>query len=166
MSEEQTEETRKSVFISYAHEDRRWVEELSLHLKPWVRDRRIGLWDDRAIEAGANWRAEIEQALDEAAVSVMIVTPSLLASDFVVNEEMPRILDGSAQGRTRLMWIAAEPSSVEATPLRNFQAVNDPSRPLSTLSKPERQQALSEIAKTIATSTTLGTLAELAHDRR
>jgi hypothetical protein len=64
-----------------------------------------------------------------------------------------------SRGTTRLAWIAAEPAAVEATLLRAYQAVNDPSRPLSTLSRPDRQQVLSEIAKTIATSTTLGTLA-------
>ena len=37
--------------------------------------------------------------------------------------------------------------------------MNDPARPLSTLTKPDRQAALSDIAKSIATSTTLDTLA-------
>ncbi len=159
MSDDQLGNWHKSVFISYAHEDRRWTEELSMFLAPWVSDQRIRLWDDRAIEAGASWRTAIERALDEAAVSVMIVTPNLLASAFVMTQEMPRILERAAQGATRLVWIAAEPSSVEATSLVNYQAVNDPSRPLSTLSKPERQRELSKIAKAIATSATLGTLA-------
>jgi hypothetical protein len=159
MRGERSSEPQKSVFISYAHEDKRWVDELLTHLKPWVKDRRVNVWSDRDIGPGTLWRTEIEQALEEAAVSVMIVTPSLLASDFVVDEEMPRILERSAQGTTRLVWIAAEPSAVEATSLAAYQAVNDPSRPLSTLSRPDRQRALNGIAKAIATSTALDTLA-------
>lgn len=159
MSDDGSTQTRRLVFVSYAHEDERWRDELLVHLKPWMPDRRIEVWSDRDIAPGAAWRPEIERALDEAAVAVMIVTPSLLASNFVMDEELPTILRRAEDGSVRLIWIAAEPSGYEATALAGLQAVNDPARPLSTLTKPDRQAALSDIAKSIATSTTLDTLA-------
>src|SRR5689334_19835478 len=122
---EQQPGVRKSVFISYAHQDRRWVDELTTHLRPWVKSQRISTWDDRSIPAGTDWRAEIERALADAAVSVVIVTPSAVASDFIVDQELPRIIEGASRGTTRLVWIAAEPAAVEATPLVAYQAAND-----------------------------------------
>lgn len=148
-----------SVFVSYAHTDQRWADELATFLKPWLSDRRLRLWDDRQIAPGQNWQNEIERALDQALVSVLLVTPNLLASEFVVTRELPRIVERAEQDKTRLMWIAAEYAAFEATPLISYQAVNDPRQPLAALPKPERQRVLTEIAKRIADAATLGTLA-------
>lgn len=57
---------RKTVFVSYARKDRKWAEELLTFLAPWIRNKRVDLWDDSRIHAGDNWKAEIQQAVREA----------------------------------------------------------------------------------------------------
>ena len=47
-------EPRKTVFVSYAHEDRKWADELITFLAPWIRDKRVDLWDDSRISFGNN----------------------------------------------------------------------------------------------------------------
>jgi len=54
------------VFVSYARKDRKWAEELLTFLAPWIRNKRVDLWDDSRIHAGDNWKAEIQQAVREA----------------------------------------------------------------------------------------------------
>jgi hypothetical protein len=51
---------RKSVFLSYAREDREWADELLRFLAPWIRDKRLKLWDDSQIQMGGNWQKEID----------------------------------------------------------------------------------------------------------
>jgi hypothetical protein len=58
-------ERRKTVFISYAHQDRKWADELLTHLAPWIREKRVNLWDDSRIKAGDQWHSEIRKALGE-----------------------------------------------------------------------------------------------------
>lgn len=80
--------TRKTVFLSYAHEDRKW-DQLLTFLAPWIRDKRVDLWDDSRIKLGDNWQAEIHKAIEEAAVAVLLVTKDFLASDFITKQELP-----------------------------------------------------------------------------
>jgi len=151
---------RKTVFLSYAHEDRKWADELTKFLAPWIRDKRVDYWNDSRIQPGQNWKHQIDRALDEATVAVLLVTQNLLSSDFVMNYELPTLLKRAEKGELRLVWIAVENSSVGATELAKFQAVNDPSRPLEALSKPQRNAAMVAIAAAIGDALTLGTFAQ------
>lgn len=141
---------RKTIFISYAHEDRKWVDELIKTLAPWIRDKRVKLWDDSQISAGSEWLPTIQNALNEATVAVLFVTKDFLASEFIMNHELPILLDLAKDKKIRLAWIAVGHSSYKATKLAHFQAVNDPEKPLESLNKPHRNRVLVQIAKTIA----------------
>lgn len=152
-------EVRKTVFLSYAHKDRKWADELLTFLAPWIRDKRVELWEDSRIQAGANWRAEIQSALEEASVAVLLVSKDFLASRFIWEHEVPLLLERAAKTQVRIAWVAVGHSGVEATPLWNFQAVNDPSRPLESLSRDQRNKAMVEIARRIADAVTIRTLA-------
>jgi hypothetical protein len=152
-------EARKTVFLSYAHKDRKWANELLTFLAPWIRDKRVDLWDDTRICAGANWRAEIQSAMEEASVAVLLVSKDFLASRFIWEQEVPELLERAARMQVRIAWVAVGYSGVEATPLWNFQAVNDPSRPLESLTRGQRNKAMVEIAKRIADAVTIRTLA-------
>lgn len=150
---------RKTVFISYSHRDREWVEELTKFLAPWLRDQRLALWDDSQIHPGADWQQEIERALEEATVAVLLVTPDFLASDFVMDRELPTLLNRAQQNKLRIAWVAVRHSAVETTALWNYQAVNNPSRPLATLGESLRDEAMVGIARKIADAVTIGTFA-------
>ena len=128
-------EARKTVFVSYAHEDRKWADELVTFLAPWIRDKRVDLWDDSQIQLGDNWQTEIQKAMEEAKVAVLLVTKDFLASDFITKHELPVLLERARKKQVRLAWVAVGHSGVEATELWQFQAVNDPGRPLETLAK-------------------------------
>jgi hypothetical protein len=152
-------EVRKIVFVSYAHEDRKWADELVTFLAPWIRDKRVQLWDDSQIEAGEIWRVRIETAIEQASVAVLLVSKYFFASKFIAEHELPRLLKRVEQREIRLMWIAVGHSVVQATPLAEFQAVNNPSRPLEALNVPERNKVLADIAQKIANAVTMHTFA-------
>jgi hypothetical protein len=150
---------RKTVFISYAHEDRRWADELITFMAPWIRDNRLQLWDDSKIAAGQVWIDQIQKALEEATVAVLLVTKDFLASDFILERELPVLLEKAKRRELRLMWVAVGYSSVTSTDLAMFQAANDPARPLESLSRAKRDRVMVDIAKSIADAATIGTLA-------
>jgi len=150
---------RKTVFVSYAHEDRRWANELTKFLSPWIRDERLQLWEDSQIEPGEAWMDRIREALREATVGVLLVTKDFLASNFILKYELPVLLEQAEKRQLRLIWVAVSYSSFAATPLAKFQAANDPERPLEALTPAQRDKVMVRIAGLIADAATLGTFA-------
>jgi hypothetical protein len=151
--------TRRTVFISYAHKDRKWADEFVTFLAPWIRDKRVELWDDSRIPIGLDWQTEIQKAIEEATVAVQLVTKHFLASEFIMKYELPMLIERSQEKQIRLVWVAVGHSGVEATELWKFQAANDPDRPLETLTAAQRNKAMADIARRIADAVTMGKLA-------
>jgi hypothetical protein len=149
----------RTIFVSYAHKDGKWLAALTTLMAPWLRERRLNLWDDTRIAAGQRWKAEIEAAMDEASVAVLLVTKEFLASRFVVENELPVLLDKARADRLRLIWVPIGHSGVEATELAAFEAAHDPARPLTTLRGSQRDKALLAVVRQIVDAATLKTLA-------
>jgi TIR domain len=66
------------IFISYDHQDRESVAEISRALA----DLDVSVWSDQKLRAGEEWMPKIEKELNEAKVIVLCVSPSFLASDW------------------------------------------------------------------------------------
>ncbi len=96
---------RDQVFISYSHDDEKWLQRLQAALKPLVRKYAIDIWSDERIGAGQEWKAEITAALARAKVAVLLVSQSFLASDFIADEEMPAILAAAQEEGLTIIWI-------------------------------------------------------------
>ncbi len=85
--------TAPTVFISYSHKDEEWKDRLATQLGVLQREGLLDLWDDSRIEAGTDWKPQIDQALYAASVAVLIVSANFLTSQFILDEEVPRLLE-------------------------------------------------------------------------
>ncbi|HYP99129.1 MAG TPA: NB-ARC domain-containing protein [Polyangiaceae bacterium] len=141
--------TRDLVFVSYSHHDLAYREKLKLMLKPWIR-RGLQFWADEYIQTGSDWQRNIEQALSRARVGVLLVSPHSLGSDFIVERELPPLLEAASRSEVTLFLIAVSASSYEAEGLDKYQFAHDVERPLDTLSEAEQNPVLVTIAKQIA----------------
>jgi hypothetical protein len=150
---------RKGVFISYSHRDKKWLDKLRIVLKPVLSGEMI--WDDSRIRAGALWADEIEAAIASARVAVLLVTPYFLASDFIVSEELPRIIERQTKEGLTIVWLAVEPAMYSHTVLAKFQAANDPNCPLSTLKKSDQDKELARIAERILAAANVNAVANV-----
>jgi hypothetical protein len=131
---------RTKVFISYSHEDQPWLERLQVHLKPLEREGVIDRWDDTRITAGQKWKSEIQKALDQARVAVLLISADFLASDFIADDELPRLLSAAANEGLVVLPIILSPNRFARTPsLSQFQAVNGVDRPLLNLERGQQE---------------------------
>jgi hypothetical protein len=97
-------------FIAYAHKDKELCDELCTRLLGFKEEQRAGFWSDRAIDAGEEWHLTIIAALDRADVAVLLVSPEFYASEFLRNEELPRIKQRWEEGRLTVVSIRLRPS--------------------------------------------------------
>lgn len=140
---------RTRVFVCYSRNDTSWLERLSVHLVPLERQGLIEAWDDKRISAGSNRREAIDRALDEAGVAVLLVSASWMASDFIQDVELPRLLARARANGVRVLPLLVSPCQIELTPLAGIQFVNDPDRPLNGLATAEREALLVRTAQAV-----------------
>lgn len=138
---------RNLIFISYSHQDQKWLELLKIHLKPLFRESEIFFWDDTQIKPGDKWRDGIENAIESAKIAILIVTPNFIASDFIVKDELPPLLEASEKEGLIIFWIAFSASSYKETQIANYQAAHDPTQPLDKMNEAGQNEALVEICK-------------------
>src|SRR6266478_788146 len=51
------------------------------------------VWHDRKIDGGDQWYPEIQEALANAAVALLLISPDFLASGFIAKEEVPYLIE-------------------------------------------------------------------------
>ena len=139
--------TRKCIFISYSHRDEAYLTELQLMLKPLLTEwDKLELWADTQIKPGSKWREEIQRGLDSAKVAVLLVSADFLASDFVTTDELPVLFKAANNRELQILWMYLSPAAYEVTPIAQYQAAHDITRPLESLSKVERREVLKAVA--------------------
>jgi hypothetical protein len=155
------------IFISYSHKDQKWLERLRTHLRPFEQAYQIRIWDDKKIGAGVKWRDEITKALASTKVALLLVSPNFLASEFITREELPRLLEAARKEKIIILWIAISASAVFETEIKDYQAANDPTKPLDTL-KPARLNEelvkIGELVKSVMTGGGDETVGDLFKD--
>ena len=139
-----------AVFVSYAREDRLWLDRLCRHLRPLVRNGKIEMWHDQMIAPGKKWVEEIEGALSVSSVAILLLSSAFVASDFIHTHELPRIAKGAAQeGVVILPLVVGHCLIDEIQYISEIQLFNDPEQPLSRLDESSVEKILVELAKTV-----------------
>lgn len=143
--------TQPTVFISYSHQDEAWKDRLVTHLGVLQRQGLLDPWDDRRIGAGADWRREIEAAIDRARVAVLLVSAHFLTSDFIQGDEVPRLLQRRDAEGLRVVPVIVRPCAWQRVDwLARMQARPRDGRPLSAGSDHQIDADLAAIAEEIA----------------
>lgn len=132
----------KSLFISYSHDDKEWLDKLKKWLKPLEQAGVVSLWDDSKILAGSQWREEIKRNIEDAKVALLLISQNFLASEFITKNELPPLLDAAKEKGVLVLWLALSSSTVSDTSIPKYLGLNDPKQPLDTLSQGDQNKYL------------------------
>jgi hypothetical protein len=140
---------KNQVFISYSHKDDTWRVDLETHLKPYLRNSSITTWSDRQVRPGSKWEAEITAALTNTRIAVLLVSPDFFSSDFIHDNELGPLLKRAEEGGVKILWIPLRHSAYKETPVKNYQALSKPDKPLVAIPKAKRDKVWVEICEEI-----------------
>jgi hypothetical protein len=142
-----SEPVRDNVFISYSHQDKKWLQRVESMLQPLVSKGKIITWVDRKdIRPGDPWDEEIKKALAAAKIAVLLVSEHFLASEYITKVELPAILEAAKKKECTIFWLRIDMCRYEETGLKDFQAAHKVSHPLEKLSEDELSDTLCGIS--------------------
>jgi hypothetical protein len=82
-----------------------------------------------------------------------LISADFFASDFIHNNELPPLLEAAARDEAVLLSVILQPVDLSGSPLGEFQAINDPARPLGKLkTRAERDQVWLKLTQAIETA--------------
>ena len=140
------------IFISYAHKDEPFKDELVTMLAILQQENIVDAWQDRLIEPGDEWYQATQTAMSECDLAVLLVSKNFLASRFITDQEVPKLLQRRQNEGMRVIPIIIRPCMWSRQPiLKKLQALPRDGKPVITFPEEtgERDQAWTDIAKAI-----------------
>lgn len=136
-----------SLFISYSHLDSQWLNRFKTMLAPLEREAGMSIWDDTLLVPGSLWEKEIISELSSSRIALLLVSPHFLASPFIANAELPRILSAVENNSLTICWALLSSCLYEQTAINGFKAAHDISVPLDLLSPAKRNKEIAGICR-------------------
>ena len=137
-----------TVFLSYAREDREWVERLRTNLGPLLISKDVTVWDDSYIAPGTSWEAAIHNAILRARVAVLFVSQHFRKSDYAIGTELKLLREQLEKARVRILWVSVDgtlPDDAE----QELQAAHNPEEPLAQVADAVADKALRDVARLV-----------------
>lgn len=125
------------LFISYSHRDESFKNDLMDHLSSLIRAGQIKVWQDRDIDAGAEWNREILTAIDGADIILMLVTARFMASEFCFSKEMQRAMAHHDQGSATVVPVIASPCRWQDAPFSRLQVLPKDGKAIADWGSPD-----------------------------
>jgi TIR domain len=145
---------RTKIFISYAHapeKDTKWVSRIQTQLSGLTHGLSVDVWADTRIEPGQRWKDEIDKAIRETKIAILVLTADFLASRFILESELPLLLEAARSEGAYILCVygsAVHLSGIAAS-LKDYQFVNPPEQPLQALSDAEREAVFANLTAAI-----------------
>lgn len=146
-----TKPVKNLIFICYSHRDEKWRREVEIAIKSMQYEGfELDPWSDRRIKTSQKWKEEIFDALSKSKIAVLLISKYFLASDFIRNQELPRILEKASNNDLRIMNLIISYCRFDETEkLSQYQSVNPSETPLLSFGKDKRDFYLLKLTRDI-----------------
>lgn len=122
--------TPQRLFYSYSSHDEALRSQLEKHLTLLKREGLIETWSFRNIDAGQDWKKEIDSNLESATIILLLVSADFIASDYCWNIEMKRALERDEAGDATIVPIILKACDWKTAPFAKLQALPEDARPV------------------------------------
>lgn len=81
------------VFVSYAHEDASYKDELLKHCALFIENEKIEIWTDDQIRAGNKFNDKIKENIEKCDISILLLSSTYWSKEYINDRELPLILE-------------------------------------------------------------------------
>lgn len=146
---------RSKVFISYSHEDTKWLNAIKEQLAVLEAEGLVSICEDTQLEVGEDWYQQLNEMMLSARLGLLLISAPFLSSKFVRDEEIPRLFAQHQQGGMRIYPLLVRPCPWErvawvAKLQLRPQDAKRRAKAISTFEGPAREQILVDVANEIA----------------
>lgn len=134
-------------FFSYSKADMEHFKMFQKHLRPFERSGKIRLWDDLKIRPGEDWDDSIRDALASADIIFLLLSPDLLATDYVDEVEIAEAMRRHEAGEAKVIPIKLRPCLWSGMPFSKLQGLPRKDLVISTVG--DEDSAWLEVLKEI-----------------
>ena len=138
------------VFISYSHKDNRWRTMFEKQLKTLVQEQLLEIWSDQMLSAGEHWYPSIGNAIESADVGILLISADYLTSKFVMEKEVPRLLERRHREGMLIVPVICRPCPWRQIPWLSSMLVRPhDGRPLSLRAFPQIEVEITAIVEEV-----------------
>jgi TIR domain len=119
------------VFISYAHADETFREQLDKQLSILKRAGIVEIWHDRRLVAGEEWDHGIKAELEHANIILLLVSPDFIASDYINDVEIARAMERHESGSACVIPVILRHCAWNLTTFAKLQALPKNAKPVA-----------------------------------
>lgn len=121
--------SRVKLFISYSHVDKSLCDQFEKHLSPLKDAGVIDHWIDKELKAGDEWDEEIKRNLRIADIVIFLLSPDMLASEYVKKIEMQTAFNSKVSGQL-VVPIMLRECKYKFTRFKDLQGLPKPFEPI------------------------------------
>jgi len=146
---------RNRLFISYSHEDTKWLKAIKEQLTVLEAEGLVSLCDDTQLQVGEDWFGRLNDLMGSARLGLLLISAPFLGSEFVRRSEIPRLFDQHEERGMKLYPLLVRPCPWEQVAwLAKLQLRPQDARrrakALSAFEGAAREQVLVDVANEIA----------------
>ena len=146
---------RNRLFISYSHDDTKWLEAIKGQLAVLEAEGLISMCEDTQLKVGEGWYEQLNEMMLGARLGLLLISATFLTSKFVRQEEIPRLFDRHKEGGMKIYPLLVQPCPWEnvawlAKLQLRPQDAKRRAKALSAFEGAARKQKLVDIANEIA----------------
>lgn len=120
-----SEKRKAKIFISYAHADEQYKNDLVVHLSALRNQDIIHDWHDRKIESG-EWDEQIENAMETADIFLLLITPHFLASRYISEREITKAYERYKAGVAKIFPVICDFCDWQLQPVTKLERAMHP----------------------------------------
>jgi hypothetical protein len=100
---------RGKVFISYSHEDTKWLKAIKQQLAVLEAEGLVSLCEDTQLEVGEDWYQQLNEKMLNARLGLLLISAPFLSSKFIREEEIRRLFTQHQEGGMKIYPLLVRP---------------------------------------------------------